>query len=212
MLLWDVNKLEKTVYIRLRHRVFIQPNDKIFLKDIAQIIAEDALHNQIGNRVLYQADAKDRNIIIIDVMHVVEEIKKFDSMIDVQIIGPSQTIIEVVYKKRKISPILFLIIWFLLFFGSMLTIMNFHEDVSMQDAHQRLYKIITGKSVDKPLMFQIPYSFGLGLGMILFFNHVFKKRLNEEPSPLEVEMFNYQQDLDRYVVMHENKESMSRKK
>jgi len=211
MLLWDVNKLEKTVYIRLRHRVFIQPNDKIFLKDIAQIIAEDALHNQIGDRVLYQADAKDRNIIIIDVMHVVEEIKKFDSMIDVQIIGPSQTIIEVVYKKRKISPIFFLIIWFLLFFGSMLTIMNFHEDVSMQDAHQRLYKIITGKSVDKPLMFQIPYSFGLGLGMILFFNHVFKKRLNEEPSPLEVEMFNYQQDLDRYVVMHENKESMSRK-
>ena len=211
MLLWDVNKLEKTVYIRLRHRVLIQPNDKIFLKDIAQIIAEDALHNQIGDRVLYQADAKDRNIIIIDVMQVVEEIKKFDSMIDVQIIGPSQTIIEVVYKKRKISPIFFLIIWFLLFFGSMLTIMNFHEDVSMQDVHQRLYKIITGKSVDKPLMFQIPYSIGLGLGMILFFNHVFKKRLNEEPSPLEVEMFNYQQDLDHYVIMHENKESMSRK-
>ena len=35
--------------------------------------------------------------------------------------------------------------------------------------------------------------------MILFFNHVFKKRLNEEPSPLEVEMFNYQQDIDNYV-------------
>lgn len=212
MLLWDVNKLEKTVYIRLRHRVFIQPNDKILLKDIAQIIAEDALHNQISDRVLYQVTAEDRNILIIDVMHVVEEIKKIDSTIDIQTIGPSQVIIEVVYKKRKISPIFFLIIWFLLFFGSMLTIMNFHEDVSMQDAHQRLYKIITGKNVAKPLMFQIPYSFGLGLGMILFFNHVFKKRLNEEPSPLEVEMFNYQQDLDRYVVMHENKESMSRKK
>jgi stage V sporulation protein AA len=212
MLLWDVNKLEKTVYIRLRHRVFIQPNDKILLKDIAQIIAEDALHKQISERVLYQVTAEDRNILIIDVMHVVKEIKKVDSTIDIQMIGPSQAIIEVVYKKRKISPIFFLIIWFLLFFGSMLTIMNFHEDVSMQDAHQRLYKIITGKNVAKPLMFQIPYSFGLGLGMILFFNHVFKKRLNEEPSPLEVEMFNYQQDLDRYVVMHENKESMSRKK
>ena len=43
MLLWDVNKLEKTIYIRLRHRVLVQPNEKIFLKDIAQIIAEDAL-------------------------------------------------------------------------------------------------------------------------------------------------------------------------
>ena len=54
----------------------VQPNEKIFLKDIAQIIAEEALHNQIGNRVLYQADAKDRNIIIIDVMQVMEEINK----------------------------------------------------------------------------------------------------------------------------------------
>lgn len=44
--------------------------------------------------------------------------------------------------------------------------------------------------------------------MILFFNHVFKKRLNEEPSPLEVEMFKYQLDLDHYVALNENKETL----
>lgn len=44
--------------------------------------------------------------------------------------------------------------------------------------------------------------------MILFFNYVFRKRINEEPSPLEVEMFNYQQSIDQYVILHENKESM----
>ncbi|MCL6616308.1 MAG: stage V sporulation protein AA, partial [Anoxybacillus ayderensis] len=38
----------------------------------------------------------------------------------------------------------------------------------------------------------------------------FKKRINEEPSPLEVEMFQYQQSLDQYVIMHENKEAMRR--
>lgn len=212
MLLWDVNMLEKTIYIRFRHRVLVQPNDKIFIKDIAQTIAEEQLHSRIQEVVLYQVKPEDRNIIIIDIMQVVEEIKKIDPAIEVQLIGPSQMIIEVVYKKRKISPVFFLFIWFLLFFGSMLTIMNFHEDVSMQDAQQRLYRMITGETVEKPLLFQIPYSIGLGLGMIIFFNHVFKKRLNEEPSPLEVEMFNYQQDLDRYVLIHENKESISRKK
>ena len=80
----------------------------------------------------------------------------------------------------------------------------------MQSVHQKIYKLVTGKEVEKPLMFQIPYSIGLGLGMIIFFNHVFKKRLNEEPSPLEVEMFNYQMDLDQYVIMHENKESVKK--
>jgi stage V sporulation protein AA len=94
----------------------------------------------------------------------------------------------------------------LLFIGSGLTIMNFHEDVSMQAVHQRLYEMVTGEKDAYPLWLQVPYSIGIGLGMILFFNHLFKKRLNEEPSPLELEMFNYQQSIDQYVIMHENKE------
>jgi len=110
----------------------------------------------------------------------------------------------------RVSIPFFILIWLLLFFGAALAIMNFHEDVSMQAVHQRIYKIITGKENLKPLILQIPYSIGLGLGMVLFFNHVFKKRLNEEPSPLEVEMFNYQQNLDQYVIINENKESMKR--
>jgi stage V sporulation protein AA len=202
--------LEKTVYIRLRNRVLVRPREKILLKDIAQLIAKDALHEQLDQLMIYQISDQDRNIVIIDVMQVIAEMAKLDPTIEVQLLGPSQTIVEVVYKKKKYSTALFVLAWLLLFFGSMLTIMNFHEDVSMQNVHQRLYKIITGKNEEKPLLFQIPYSIGLGLGMIIFFNHVFKKRLNEEPSPLEVEMFNYQQDLDRYVVMHENKESMKK--
>ena len=197
--------LEKTVYIRLRNRVLVRPHEEVFLKNIAQVIAQDALQLRV-----YQISDQDRNIIIIDAMQVIAEIAKLDSTIQVQLLGPSQTIVEVVFKKKKYSFTLFVLAWLLLFFGSMLTIMNFHEDVSMQGVHQRIYRIITGKSVEKPLFFQIPYSIGLGLGMIIFFNHVFKKRLNEEPSPLEVEMFNYQQDLDQYVIMHENKESVSK--
>lgn len=67
--------------------------------------------------------------------------------------------------------------------------------------------MITGEFKEQPLLFQIPYSLGLGLGMILFFNHVFQKRINEEPSPLEVEMFQYQQSLDQYVIVHENRDN-----
>ena len=88
--------------------------------------------------------------------------------------------------------------------------MNFHEDVSMLQVHQKIYTIITGETKEHPLLLQIPYSIGIGIGMILFFNRVFKKRLNEEPSPLEVEMFLYQQNLDQYVAIHENKEAEKR--
>jgi len=202
--------LAETIYLRMRHRIQKKSNDRIFLKDLAQIIATDELLSTLKNVCLYHISAQDKNIIIIDSTQVIREIKRLDQEVDIQLIGPAQTIIEVVFEKRKVTLPFFILVWLLLFIGSGLTIMNFHEDVSMQTVHQRVYKMITGKEVEKPLIFQIPYSIGLGLGMVIFFNHVFKKRLNEEPSPLEVEVFNYQQSLDQYMIMHENKESIKK--
>lgn len=202
--------MAETIYIRMRHRIQKKSNDWIFLKDLAQIIASDELLSTLKDVCLYHITEQDKNIIIIDSTLVIREIKKINTEVEIQLIGPAQTIIEVVFKKRKVTLPLFILVWLLLFIGSGLTIMNFHEDVSMQSVHQRVYKMITGKEITKPLIFQIPYSVGLGLGMVIFFNHVFKKRLNEEPSPLEVEVFNYQQSLDQYMIMHENKESLKK--
>ncbi|MFZ7945120.1 stage V sporulation protein AA [Neobacillus sp. 19] len=202
--------MEKTIYIRMRNRVQAEPEEKVLLKDAAQIIAPEAIRPILETMMIHQLTQKDRNIVVIDVMKVIELITNKFGDLEVQTIGPAQTIIEVTFKKKGVSIPFFLLIWILLFFGSAMTIMNFHDDVSMQSVHEKIYTIITGEKDTKPLLFQIPYSIGLGLGMILFFNHVFKKRLNEEPSPLEVEMFNYQMDLDNYVIIHENKESMKR--
>ncbi|TYS18999.1 stage V sporulation protein AA [Rossellomorea vietnamensis] len=200
--------MEGSVYIRLRHRLQVRPESSILLENTAQIIAPEHYLQSIRKIVLHTVTEEDKNIIILDLMRVISQIKDVQPDVDVQTIGPSQTIVEVVYKRKKVSPPMFAAVWLLLFIGAAMAIMNFHEDVSMREVHQRLYLMMTGQEDPHPLLFQVPYSFGLGLGMILFFNHVFRKRINEEPSPLEVEMFNYQQDLDQYVIMHENKESM----
>lgn len=202
--------MAETIYIRMRHRIQKKSDDRIFLKDLAQIIATDELLSQLKNVCLYHITEQDKNIIIIDSTQVIRELKKRYKDLEIQLIGPAQTIIEVVLERKKVTLPFFILVWLLLFIGSGLTIMNFHEDVSMQTVHQRVFKMITGKEIEKPLIFQIPYSIGLGLGMVIFFNHVFKKRLNEEPSPLEVEVFNYQQSLDQYMIMHENKESIKK--
>lgn len=208
--MWGVNVLEKTIYIRMRNRVLAKPEESIYLDDIAQIIAPETIIPKLKKLKVHQISVHDRNIVIIDVMKVIRLISNLIENADVQTIGPAQTIVEVMLKKKQMSLPFFILIWFLLFFGSAMAIMNFHDDVSMRSVQEKLYKIITGVEDTKPWIFQIPYSIGLGLGMILFFNHVFQKRINEEPSPLEVEMFNYQMDLDNYVIIHENKESMKR--
>ncbi|MBH0157527.1 stage V sporulation protein AA [Fictibacillus halophilus] len=199
--------MDKTVYLRMRQRVQVIQHQKVTIGEVAQIVASDELEEAIKGYIIHEVTPEDKHLIVIDVMRVIATIQKKNPGLDVQTIGPAQSILEIQMQQKKLAPVYFVLVWLLLFTGSALAIMNFHEDVSMQLVHQKIYFMITGHYKEQPLLLQIPYSFGLGLGMILFFNHLFRKRLNEEPSPLEVEMFNYQQDLDQYVIVHENKET-----
>jgi len=200
--------MDGQIFIRLRHRIKTGIDQLIYLEDIAQITGDEFAVQKLSKMPVYHVSKKDRHIAVLDIMHVVKTIKKTWPDIDIQTVGGSEAIVEIDTGKRQLSPVLFVFVWLLLFVGAALAIMNFHEDVSMRLVHIRLYEMITGKTVEHPYLLQIPYSLGLGFGMILFFNHVFKKRLNEEPSPLEVEMFKYQLDLDHYVALNENKETL----
>jgi stage V sporulation protein AA len=200
-----------TIYIRLRHKFSANLYDCIKVGRMANVIAPNDVKARIDEIEVYHIRPEDNKFVVIDAMDVIKEIHTKFPDSDIQTIGSSQTIIEVQSEKKRSRTLLFLLVWILLFIGAGLTIMNFHEDVAMSSVHQKIYYLVTGRENSKPLVLQIPYSLGVGIGMILFFNHIFKKRFNEEPSPLEVEMFNYQQDLDRYIVLQENKKVESKR-
>ena len=196
--------MEKIVYIRFKKSIQVEGLKEIKLKDIALISTKSKKKSALEQTKIYQITKKDHNIIIIDSFFVIDYLNKVNEDLEFQSIGPSQTIIRVEQSKQK-PPILIVAgVWLILFIGTAMTIMNFHYDVSMQEVQQKLHYLLTGKENKFPLWIQIPYSLGLGVGMLLFLNHWFKKKINEEPSPLEVELFNYQQDLDKYITHYEN--------
>ncbi|KGX85977.1 stage V sporulation protein AA [Pontibacillus litoralis] len=199
------------VYIRLKQKIQSQRNQTIYLRDIAYIEAPKECKQELEQVPLYTVRESDRNIVIVDIFRVIYVLRQHYAQLEIQPLGPEQTIVTIPNLKQSPSYIAVGVIWILLFIGAAMAIMNFHYDVSMEEVQQRVHYLLTGEKVEHPLWFQIPYSLGLGVGMMLFFNHFFKKRINEEPSPLEIEMYKYQLDLDEYVVYHENevsKESM----
>jgi stage V sporulation protein AA len=200
--------LGQPLYVKMRQRLQVSPDCKLKLRDVAQLAGPESIVADLRDRMVYEITKKDRTHVVIDVMKVIDTIRKYNEGLEINVFGPAQVIVEIIYEKKRVNLLFFAAVWLLLFVGAGLAIIYFHEDVSMQQVHQRIYYMVTGEINKKPLILQVPYSLGLGLGMILFFNHVFQKRINEEPSPLEVEMFQYQQSLDQYVLMNENKESM----
>lgn len=192
------------VYLRLRKKINAQINDVITLEDIAFLSTSAKEKESLKKTTIYTLRKNDEQFVVIDSFIVVKHLNDMYDHLEFQFVGPTETIIQVEEQHKKVPAIYIAFVWVLLFVGTAMTIMNFHYDVSMQEVQQKLHLILTGRKEQFPLLIQIPYSIGLGLGMIIYLNHWFKKRFNEEPSPLEVELYNYQLNLDNYIKHFEN--------
>lgn len=199
------NLTSPVIYIQLKSRVTLPHGAGVRLGDIAFIISPPEMKESLDSLLLVQPEEEDGNLILIDMLKVIPYVQKLAPEADIEPIGEGRTIVEI-YKpntRRKPSRFRFALVWLLLFFGAALTIMNFHADVNMEEVQIRIVEMLTGRRDEHPYAFQLAYSLGIGFGMVIFFNHLFRKKWNEEPTPLEVEMFLYQKNIDQYVVHEE---------
>ncbi|SDR87163.1 stage V sporulation protein AA [Paenibacillaceae bacterium GAS479] len=200
-----------TVYLRMKKRISCPPGGTVRLGAVARLLADEPLVQKLKQIPLYTHRPEDGNRVVIDVLQIVKALRETAPDAAVETYGDPQVLIMVEASSTHKPRVAVLIAaWLLLFFGAGLAIMNFHTDVSMKEVHQRLAFLLTGKESLHPLWFQIPYSVGVGLGMVLFFNHLFRKKLNEEPNPLELEMYNYQENINAYVIADEMRKKANR--
>jgi len=195
------------LYVKMKKRVSVKDGQLIRLKDICDLLSSEEDLDSLRELPIERVTSTAGNYLIIDVVKLFQLIAKQNPLLDLRCLGPTQTIVEV-KKNDRLPKWLFVgFVWLILFIGSGLTIMNFHTDVSMKQVHQRIYYLVTGKQEKKPLALQIPYSLGIGAGMILFFNHVLKKRISDEPSPMDLEVYQYQETIDQYLIDSERKKN-----
>lgn len=191
------------LYIRLRKRISIRPGQTVKLGHAARLFTDIGMETELKELVLYRHRQEDGNRVVIDLLQVVKTVREAAPDLTVEAYGEPQVLVVVAEKSAKPRFHILVFAWLLLFFGAGLAIMNFHTDVSMKEVHMRITELVTGERVNHPLWFQIPYSLGVGLGMMVFFNHLFRKRFNEEPNPLELELYMYEENVNAYVIADE---------
>lgn len=192
------------IYIRMKKKVTMQLTETIRLNDIAYIDATEEDVGKLEAVQIHRISKKDGEFLVIEAFILLSMLQKAFPEKSLELVGPEETIITIEQEAYKPSVLMIISVWIILFIGTAMSIMNFHYDVNMPEVHEKLHYMFTGKHNSRPLWIQIPYSLGLGVGMVLFLNHWFKRRINEEPSPLEIELFKYQQDIDAYIKHYEN--------
>ena len=92
------------------------------------------------------------------------------------------------------------------FFGSAFTIVTFNKDASVEEIFPMIYRLTEGAERSGPGELEVAYSIGLPLGIILFFNHFLRKKIDSDPTPLQVQMRQYEKDVNATIIENASRE------
>lgn len=78
--------------------------------------------------------------------------------------------------------------------------MTFNGDANIENVLGYIYEIITGKAHTGFTILEIGYSLGIFTGITIFYNHLGKKRITKDPTPVEIEIRKYETDVNSTLI------------
>ena len=196
------------LYLMAKQNVALAKSD-VELSDVASVYCEDeTVKEKVESLKIYRFRHEGPPRVVVSVLKIIEQITKLCPGITVESIGETDIIIQKAslehdkpeQKHSLWTYIKIAIVALICFFGSAFTIMAFHNDVGLSDVLSQIYELVTGVKSDGYTALEISYSIGLAIGIIVFYNHIGGKRLTSDPTPLEVEMRNYERDVNQAIV------------
>lgn len=192
-----------TIYIKAEQNVEIQSED-VYVKDVAKLTCSDEhILAKVKAIKLHRFKKDEPKRQVISLMKVIEEIDKICPGADVQSIGETAVMVEYINVNKHKGPIQALKLFFVAmvsFFGTSFTIMAFHNDIGINDVFTKIYEMVMGQQGDGYGILELSYSLGLAIGIIVFFNHIGGRRITKDPTPIEVEMRIYEEDVNKALI------------
>ena len=193
----------KTVYLNLRELTEVQERD-VFLKDVGSAYCSDKVVQSKCNALKVKTirDKKGKKYVE-SALDVIRGLEALDPAIQVNNVGKAEYIIN--YKPPESPKLLWqwaktVFVCIVCFFGAAFAIMTFNNDASVMDVFGEVYRLITGTESPGFTVLELSYSIGLAAGIILFFNHFAKWKLSADPTPLEVEMRLYEENISKTLI------------
>ena len=137
------------------------------------------------------------------VSDILQKIQKEDPKVEIVHLGEPNCILTFERpeeKKRWMQALKVVFVCLVTFFGTAFSIMTFHTDVDVPSLFHNIYESFTGRSYTGVSILEISYSIGIGLGAVFFFNHFGRRKLTQDPTPMEVEMRTYEDSVDTTII------------
>ncbi|MCI8341998.1 MAG: hypothetical protein HFE62_02090 [Firmicutes bacterium] len=188
------------IYVKPVKKFKAEGKKIVYLKDIAEVFCGDIKNDSVKNAVVLRIESnEERKNYLISAMDIVKAIVHVEPNATVINIGETDVMVEYSKKPRKENKFFVWIkvfaIFVVLFFGGATAIMSFHADGEIPDVMRSYFELFYGYETDIPYILEIPYSIGLAVGIIVFFNHFSVIKMTHDPTPIQVQMTTYEKEV-----------------
>lgn len=177
----------------------------VTIGEIADILGPADIKHKIETmKILHIPDTNKNSCYVIPIMNIIQSILKEYPNADIQSVGDPDAVIEYHYKmiqpKNMIEWIKVIMVSIVIFAGAFVCIMAYNTDVSLAKTFIAINQMITGEEVNQPYFLTVPYSIGISLGVFIFFNHFGKRKVTQDPTPMQIEMFTYEESAENTEI------------
>lgn len=194
-----------TVYLKPEKNTEVHEKD-VFLSQVVQVWCRDkALESKCKAIKLMTVHEEKENRFVCSILDVVEKIQKLDPNAEVTNLGEMDFIIDYQPKTKQVGAADWLktaAVCLIVFFGAAFAIMTFNNDGSVAEIFKDVYYLVMNTESDGITVLEIGYSVGMLIGVLVFFNHFGKKKLTTDPTPIEVQMRLYEDQVDTTIIQN----------
>lgn len=201
--------MSDTLYIQTDMNVEVEhPN--VHLQDVAKLTGSDSkIVNQCRALPVVNLKPGKPGRYVASVIDIIRDIQQKNPNLEVTHIGEPSFIITYEAEKHGNAAFSWIKTGFVClvsFFGTAFSIMTFNTDVDINKLFSQIYEQMMGKEAPGFSILEITYSLGIGLGVLFFFNHFGSKKLTQDPTPMQVQMRLYEDDVNSTIIEDINRE------
>lgn len=191
------------LYMKIDRNIELDKKE-VFLSDVAKLECtnKDILSRVKAIKLMNIPDEKN-NRFVFSVLKVIELIHKIYPTLEVNNLGEIDFIID--YEEPRKQPKWLSIgkvclVCLITFFGAAFSIMTFNNDVGVNDVFKEIYGLVIGEESNGFTLLEMSYAIGLTTGILVFYNHFGGKKITTDPTPVEVEMRLYEDDINTTLI------------
>ncbi len=195
---------EKIVYVKPTKQAKVVGKPEVTVEDLAQLEGDRNLVKELLPVVVMKLKGGQEQKVYASFLDIARAIRQVKPDIALECVGELDTVVMYAPKlkeaKKSVEFLKVAVVCFVLFWGSMLTLMTFHNEASIPEVFTNIHMLLTGEEVERPLVLILSYAAGIALGITCFFNHFGKKKLTDDPTPVQVEFVSYKKQIDDAIV------------